>query len=185
MSTTSTALPTGTWNVDPAHSRIGFRVKHLGISTVRGEFRDYQGKLAIAEDGTVTASGTVKTSSIDTAEADRDKHLGAPDFFDVETYPEITFQSTSIVALGEEIYEVTGDLTMHGVTKPLTLKAEIGGFETDHFGNERVGLEATGELSRSDYGMKFNLALGSGNLAVSNKVRLDLDVSAVKQTDAA
>jgi polyisoprenoid-binding protein YceI len=185
VSTTSTALPTGTWNVDPSHSRIGFRVKHLGISTVRGEFREYAGQLTIAEDGTATASGTIKADSIDTAQADRDTHLRAPDFFDVETYPEITYQSTSIVAIDEETYEVTGDLTMHGVTKPVKLKAEVGGVETDHYGNERVGLEAAGELSRSDYGMKFNMALGSGNLAVSDKVKLDLDISAVKQTDAA
>jgi polyisoprenoid-binding protein YceI len=185
VSATTTALPTGTWNVDPSHSRIGFRVKHLGISTVRGEFHEYTGQLVIAEDGTATASGTIKVNSIDTSEADRDTHLKAPDFFDVESYPEITFQSTSVVAIDEETYEVTGDLTMHGVTKPVTLKAEVGGVETDPFGKERVGLEATGELSRSDYGMKFNMALGSGNLAVSDKVRLDLDISAVKQTDAA
>jgi polyisoprenoid-binding protein YceI len=185
VSTTSTALPTGTWNVDPSHSRIGFRVKHLGISTVRGEFREYEGQLTIAEDGTATASGTIKTDSIDTSQADRDTHLKAPDFFDVETYPEITFQSTSIVAIDEDAYEVTGDLTMHGVTQPVTLKTEVGGVETDPFGNERVGLEVTGELSRSDYGMKFNMALGSGNLAVSDKVKLDLDVSAVKQAESA
>ncbi len=139
----------------------------------------------IGEDGAVKATGSVKVDSIDTGDADRDTHLRSPDFFDAEGYPEITFESTSITAIDEDTWEITGDLTMHGVTKPLTLKAEIGGFETDHFGNERVGLEATGDLSRSDYGMKFNVALGSGNLAVSNKVRLDLDVSAVKQTDAA
>jgi polyisoprenoid-binding protein YceI len=185
VSTTTTALPTGTWNVDPSHSRIGFRVKHLGISTVRGEFRGYQGQLMISDDGTASASGTIKADSIDTSEADRDTHLKAPDFFDVETYPEITFRSTSIEAIDEDTYEVTGDLTMHGVTKPVTLKTEIGGVETDPFGNERIGLEAGGELSRSDYGMKFNMALGSGNLAVSDKVKLDLDISAVKQTDPA
>jgi len=185
MSTTSTVLPTGTWNVDPAHSRIGFRVKHLGISTVRGEFREYTAQLVITEDGTASASATIKADSIDTSQPDRDTHLKAADFFDVETYSEITYQSTSITAIDDETYEVIGDLTMHGVTKPVTLKAEVGGVETDQYGNERVGLEATGELSRSDYGMKFNMALGSGNLAVSDKVKLDLDISAVKQTDAA
>jgi polyisoprenoid-binding protein YceI len=185
VSTTSTTLPTGTWDVDPSHSRIGFRVKHLGISTVRGEFRQYEGQLTIAEDGTATASGTIKADSIDTSETDRDTHLKSADFFDVESYPEITFRSTSIAAIDGDAYEVTGDLTMHGVTKPVTLKAEIGGVETDPFGKERVGLEASGELSRSDYGMKFNMALGSGNLAVSDKVKLDLDVSAVKQSDDA
>ncbi len=180
MSATTTALPTGTWNVDPSHSRIGFRVKHLGISTVRGQFDDYEGRLVIDDDGNVTASGSVKAASIDTADGDRDTHLKAPDFFDVENHPEITFQSTSVVAKDEETYEITGDLTLHGVTKPVTLTAEVGGSEVDPFGKTRVGLEATGEISRSDYGMKFNMALGSGNLAVSDKIKLDLDISAVK-----
>ena len=180
MSATTTALPTGTWNVDSTHSRVGFRVKHLGISTVRGHFDDYEGQLVIDHDGNVTAGGSVKVASVDTADSDRDNHLKGADFFDAESLPEITFQSTSITAKDEDTYEITGDLTMHGVTKAITLTAEVGGSELDPFGNTRVGLEATGELSRSDYGMKFNMALGSGNLAVSDKVKLDLDISAVK-----
>jgi polyisoprenoid-binding protein YceI len=180
MSATATTLPTGTWNVDPSHSRVGFRVKHLGISTVRGEFGKFEGHLVVAEDGNVTATGTVDVSSIDTSDTDRDTHLKAADFFDAETYPEITFQSTSVTAKDEDTYEITGDLTLHGVTKPITLTAEAGGSEVDPFGNTRVGFEVTGEISRSDYGMKFNMALGSGNLAVSDKVKLDLDISAIK-----
>jgi polyisoprenoid-binding protein YceI len=178
--TTSTALPTGTWNVDPSHSRVGFRVKHLGISTVRGEFGEYEGQLVIAEDGTVTASGTVKAGSIDTSDTNRDAHLKAADFFDIEQFEDITFQSTSITPKGDDTYEIVGDLTMHGVTKPITLTAEVGGSEVDPFGNTRIGLEASGDISRSDYGMKFNMALGSGNIAVSDKVKLELDISAVK-----
>ncbi len=181
MSTTQTALPTGTWNIDPAHSLVGFRVKHLGISTVRGQFRDFQGQLVIGEDGSVQASGSAKVDSIDTGEPDRDGHLKSPDFFDAETYPEITFESTSITAVDEETWEITGDLTMHGVTAPITLQAEVGGSGPDPFGGERVGLEATGEVSRGDYGMKFNAALGTGNAVVSDKVKLDLDIEAVKQ----
>ena len=180
MSTTATTLPTGTWNVDPSHSRVGFRVKHLGISNVRGEFRDFDGQFVIAEDGTATASGTVKVASIDTNEGDRDGHLKSADFFDADTYPEITFQSTSITATDEDTYEIIGDLTMHGVTKPITHTAEIGGSDADMYGNTRIGLEATAELSRSDYGMTFNAALGSGNMMVSDKVKLDLDIQAVK-----
>lgn len=180
MSATQTSLPTGTWNVDPSHSRVGFRVKHLGISTVRGEFGDFEGQLVIADDGTATAKGNVKVDAIDTSDADRDTHLKAPDFFDVENYPEITFESTSVSAKDEDTYEIAGDLTMHGVTHPITLTAELGGQETDPFGNDRVGLEVTGEIARSDWGMKFNMALGSGNLAVSDKIKLDLDISAVK-----
>ena len=180
MSTTETTLPTGTWNVDPSHSRVGFRVKHLGISTVRGEFRKYEGSLVVDEGGNLKATGKVDTASIDTAEADRDGHLKAADFFDVENYPEITFESTSVTAKDEDTYEITGDLTLHGVTKPITLTAEAGGSEVDPFGNTRIGFEVTGEISRSEFGMKFNMALGSGNLAVSDKVKLDLDISAVK-----
>lgn len=180
MSTTTTALPTGTWNVDRTHSRVGFRVKHLGLANVRGEFREYEGQLVIGEDGTVTASGSVKVDSIDTGEPDRDGHLKSPDFFDAATYAEISFESTSITAVDDETWEITGDLTMHGITKPITLNAEVGGSGPDPFGGERVGLEATGEISRKDYGMKFDAALGTGNAVVSDKVKLDLDIEAVK-----
>jgi polyisoprenoid-binding protein YceI len=180
--TTATAVPTGTWNVDPSHSLVGFRVKHLGISTVRGKFGEYEGRLVIGEDGTITATGTIKVDSIDTGEADRDAHLKAPDFFDTASFPEITFASTSITAVDEDTWEITGDLTMHGITKPITLKAEVGGAGPDPFGGERFGLEATGEISRSDYDMKFNAALGTGNAIVSDKVKLDLDIEAVKQS---
>ncbi len=178
--TTTTALPTGTWNVDLAHSHVTFSVRHIGISKVRGEFAAYEGQLVIAEDGTVTASGSVDVGSIDTRDANRDGHLQSADFFDVENNPKITFQSTSISAIDDETYEITGDLTMHGETKPITLKAELGGTETDAFGAERVGLDITGEISRGDFGMKFNMALGSGNVVVSDKVKVELDISAIK-----
>ena len=180
MSTTTTALPTGTWNVDPVHSRVGFSVKHLGISTVRGEFRNFDGSLVVGEDGSVTASGTVAVDSVDTSQADRDGHLKSADFFDAENHPEITFASTSVVATDEDTYEITGDLTLRGVTQQITLTAEIGGGETDAYGFERVGLEVTGAISRSAYGVKFNHALGSGNAVVADKVKLELDISAVK-----
>lgn len=182
MSTTASALQAGTWNIDPSHSRIGFRVKHLGISTVRGEFGDYEGSVVIDADGTVTATGTVKVDSVDTSDEQRDGHLKSADFFDVESHPDISFESTSVTAIDDETREITGDLTMHGVTRPVKLKAEVGGAETDPFGNDRIGLEVTGEISRGDFGMKFNQALGSGNAIVSDKVRLDLDISAVKQS---
>jgi polyisoprenoid-binding protein YceI len=182
MSTTAiTAIPTGTWNVDPAHSTVEFRVKHLGIATVKGVFREYEGTIEIGDDLTSTrAYGKIKAASIDTGEPKRDEHLRSPDFFDVENSPEITFESTSIEVIDEDEFHVTGDLTMHGVTKPITLHAEITGTEQDPWGNTRVGLEAQGELSRGDWGMKFNQALGSGNMMVSDKVRIAIDVSAVK-----
>ncbi len=179
--TTITAVPAGTWNVDASHSSIDFRVKHLGISTVRGTFRDFAGSLEIGDDITTSKiTGSIKAASVDTGEPKRDEHLGSPDFFDAENHPEITFESTSIEAVDDGEFHVTGNFTMHGVTKPLTLHAEVTGTEQDPWGNTRVGLEAQGELTRSDYGMTFNQALGSGNMMVSDKVRISLEISAVK-----
>ena len=181
MTTGITLIPTGTWVVDPVHSRVGFAVKHLGISTVRGEFKEFEGTLEIGEDlPTSRAYGTVKVASIDTREADRDDHLRSPDFFDVGQFPGIAFESTKIEPLDEEEFRVTGRLTIHGVSNEIVLHAEVGGAERDPWGNERIGLEVTGRLSRSDYGMKLQQTLGSGNLVVGDKVTLALDLSATK-----
>lgn len=181
-STTPTLVPTGTWAVDPAHSKVGFAIKHMGIATVRGEFRDFEGTLDVGEDlSAAKARGTVKLASVDTNEPQRDDHLRSGDFFDVEQYPALTFESTAIEQLDEESFRITGELTLHGVTREIVLHADVQGTDVDPWGNDRVGLEITGELSRGDYGMKFNQALGSGNMLVSDKVKLALDVSAVKQ----
>jgi polyisoprenoid-binding protein YceI len=180
MSTDVTA-PTGTWNVDPSHSRIGFAVKHLGISTVRGSFGDFEGHLEIGEDvSSAKATGTVQVASIDTGEPDRDGHLLNSDFFNAEKYPQITFESTSIDVSPDKAVTVTGDLTMMGTTKEITLTGVLGGMETDPFGNERVGLEMHGELDRTEFGMTFNIPLDSGAAAMSNTVGLTLDISAIK-----
>jgi polyisoprenoid-binding protein YceI len=179
---TETSLPTGTWKVDPKHSEVGFAVKHMGIATVRGEFTEFEGTLEIGEDlSTAKAYGTVKVESVDTSEPQRDAHLRSPDFFDGEQYPELSFESTRIEALDEEEYRITGNLTVHGVTNEVVLHADFQGTDVDPWGNQRVGLEITGQLSRGDYDMKFNQALGSGNMLVSDKVKLALDISAVKQ----
>jgi len=180
MSATVTAVPTGTWNIDPKHSKVGFSVKHLGIANVRGEFEEFAGKLEVNEDGQIVASGTVETTSVNTNETDRDNHLRSADFFDAEQYPQITYTSTSITAVDEDTFEIVGDLSLHGITKSITLKAEVTGTEEDPWGNQRVGLEVTGQLNRGEYEMKFNQALGSGNVLVSDKVKLALDISAVK-----
>jgi len=178
---TATIAPTGTWNVDTTHSRVGFAVKHLGIATVRGTFKEFEGTLEISDDlANAKAYGKVKTASVDTNEAARDEHLRNSDFFDVEKYPEITFESTKIEALDEDSLKIIGNLTINGTTNEVELLAEVGGTEVDPWGNDRVGLEAVGKISRSDFGMKFNMALGSGNLAVGDKVTLNLDISAVK-----
>jgi polyisoprenoid-binding protein YceI len=183
MSTTEsaakTALPTGTWNVDPVHSSVEFQVKHLGIATVKGQFKEFEGTLEVGPDGS-TAHGSVKVASIDTREPQRDGHLLSADFFDAENNPEITFKSTSIRPVDEDTFEIEGDFTIHGVTRTLKLDATVEGTETDPQGNERVGLSATAQINRSDYDMKFNMALGSGNVVVSDKVKILLDISAVK-----
>lgn len=178
---TATLAPTGTWTVDATHSRVGFSVKHLGIATVRGTFKEFEGTLEIGDDlSTAKAYGTVKAASVDTNESGRDEHLRSADFFDVENFPEITFESTSIEAIDEDSVKILGDLTIKGVTNEVELLAELGGTELDPWGNDRVGLEAVGKISRDDFGIKFNIALGSGNVAVGDKVTLSLDVSAVK-----
>lgn len=179
---TPTLVPTGTWTADTTHSTAGFAVKHMGIATVRGEFTDFEGALEITDDiSTAKVHGSVKVASVDTNEKQRDEHLRSPDFFDVDSFPEMTFISTSIEAGDDEDFRVTGDLTLHGVTNEIVLHAEVQGPDVDPLGNDRVGLELTGQLSRGDYGMKFNQALGSGNMLVADKVKLAFDVSAVRQ----
>ena len=125
---TTTPIPTGTWNVDPAHSKIGFSVKHMGIATVRGEFTEFTGSLEIGEDlSTATARGTVKVQSVDTNELQRDEHLRSADFFDVANNPEISFESTAIEPVDDEEFRITGNLTIHGVTNEVVLQAEVQG----------------------------------------------------------
>ena len=186
MSTTNTVatgVPTGVWDIDPAHSKVGFAVKHMGIATVRGEFTEFAGTLEIGEDlASSKAYGTVKVQSVDTNEPQRDDHLRSADFFDVAEYPELKFESTRIEQLDDEEFRITGNLTLHGVTGEIVLHADVQGTDVDPWGNERVGIEVTGQLSRGDYGMKFNQALGSGNMLVADKVKLALDISAVKQS---
>jgi polyisoprenoid-binding protein YceI len=180
--TTSTLVPTGTWTADLAHSKVGFAVKHMGIATVRGDFKEYTGTLEVGEDlSTAKVHGTVKVQSVDTNEPQRDEHLRSPDFFDAAQYPELTFESTKIEALDEDSFQITGNITIRGVTNEIVLHADVQGTDVDPWGNTRVGLEITGQLSRGDYGMKFNQALGSGNMLVGDKVKIALDISAVKQ----
>jgi polyisoprenoid-binding protein YceI len=178
---TTSVIPAGTWLVDRAHSKVGFAVKHMGIATVRGEFKQFEGMLEISEDlSSAVAFGTVKVASVDTNEPQRDAHLRSADFFDADTYEDLAFESTRIEVIDEDTYRIVGNLTLHGVTNELALTAEINGVDVDPYGNEKVGLEITGQLSRGDYAMKFNQALGSGNMLVADKVKLTLDISAAK-----
>ena len=154
----------------------------MGIANVRGKFTEFEGTLEVGEDlASSSARGTVQVASITTDEEQRDAHLRSPDFFNVDEYPEIMFESTSIEAIDEESSHVVGDLTMHGVTHEVKLKTLVQGTDIDPWDNERVGLEVVGVLQRSDFDMKFNQALGSGNVLVGDKVRMSLDISAVKQ----
>ena len=180
MSAIKTSVPTGTWVADKAHSRVEFAIKHMGIATVRGSFGDFAGTLEIDENG-AKAFGTVEVASITTGEEARDNHLKSADFFDAENIPQILFESTSIEALDDEEFRITGNLTMHGITKEIVLHAEYQGTDIDPWGGTRIGLEVTGQINRSDWDMKFNQVLGSGNLMVADKVKLEIDVSAVKQ----
>jgi polyisoprenoid-binding protein YceI len=184
MATRTTPLiPTGTWTVDPAHSSVGFSVKHMGIANVRGKFTEFEGMLEMEESlSDCGAHGTVKVASIDTGESDRDEHLRSPDFFDAEQFPEIAFESTHVEAIDDESSRVTGNLTMHGITKEIKLDVLIQGTDTDPWGNTRAGLEVIGTLNRDDFDMKFNQALGSGNVLVGDKVKMALEISAVLQT---
>jgi polyisoprenoid-binding protein YceI len=179
---TKPAAPSGIWDVDPSHSTIGFSVKHMGIATVRGRFTRSEGRIEVGEDlASTRARGKVDVASIDTNESQRDEHLRSPDFFDVGRFPEATFESTRIEPTGETTSHVYGNLMMHGATREVCFEVIVAGTDTDPWGNERTALEATAVISRAEFDMKFNQALGSGNLLVGDKVTINLDLSLVKQ----
>ena len=183
MATRTTALvPAGTWQVDPAHSSVAFSVKHMGIANVRGRFTDFQGTVEVGQDAwSAKARGSIKVASIDTRDEQRDAHLRSADFFDADAFPEITFESTRVEPIDEDSSRVWGNLTMHGITREVQLDLVLQGTDTDPWGNERAGAEIQGSLNRKDFDMKFNQALGSGNLLVGDKVRISIDVSAIRK----
>lgn len=179
---TKSLIPTGTWTIDPVHSKVGFAVKHMGVATVRGEFREFAGTIEIGEDLEASrAFGTVKADSVDTGQSQRDDHLRSSDFFSSEEHPELRFESRRIEQVSEETLRIVGELTMNGTTREVVLEAELIGIGTGAEDEPRLGLEVTGQVSRRDFGMKFDAALGSGNAVVADKVKLELDLAAVKQ----
>ncbi|MFD3489602.1 YceI family protein [Streptomyces sp. NPDC058690] len=191
-STTATAVDpalaalTGTYTIDPSHSSIGFTVRHAMVTNVRGSFGDHEGTLTLNGDNPhhSTASIDVKIASVDTGIADRDGHLVSGDFFDAEKFPLMTFRSTHAEQLGGDQYRITGDLTIKDTTRPLAIDLEFNGSATDPYGNERVGFEGSAEILRSDWGLTWNAALETGGVMVSDKVKLNFDISAIKAAAA-
>ncbi len=170
------------WNIDTTHSHVDFSVRHMGFSTVRGRFREFEGFLE-TDDNNVPQriEVTIQTESIDTGVADRDNHLRSPDFFDAATNPQITFKSTSITNKGGNRYEVTGDLDMHGVVKPVTFDVEGADPITDPYGLKRAAASGTAELNRKDWGLTWNQILEAGSVMVSEKVKLSFEVEITAQ----
>ncbi|MFG3348302.1 YceI family protein [Streptomyces sp. NPDC048018] len=176
------AALTGDYTIDPAHSSIGFTVRHAMVTNVRGSFAEHEGTLTLDGSNPAASSAAidVKIASIDTGIADRDGHLRSGDFFDAEQFPTMSFRSTEAEQLGGDKYRIKGDLTIKDVTKPLSIDLEFNGTATDVYGNERVGFEGAAEILRSEWGLTWNAALETGGVMVSDKVKLNFDISAIK-----
>lgn len=171
------------WVVDPTHTNVEFSVKHMMIATVRGRFGKVEGVIE-GDPGDLTSArfeATIDTQSIDTRQEDRDNHLRSADFFDVANHPNITFKSTKVEKVGDNEYKVTGDLTIRGVTRPVTLDTTFEGRGKDPWGGERIALSATGKINRKDFGLTWNAALETGGVLVSDEVKIELNVEAVLQ----
>jgi polyisoprenoid-binding protein YceI len=180
MSTLSIeAIPAGTYTVDPAHSSVGFEVRHMGIATVRGRFGEFQGTVDATGDAPAL-SGTVEVKSIDTGDENRDTHLTSPEFFDVEQHPQISFHSTAGEPAADGQLRLNGEISIKGISKPIELTGQLAEGGTDPWGNERIGFELETVIDRRDFDLKWNQTLPNGGLLVSNEVKLLVSVSAVK-----
>ena len=170
------------WQFDPSHSSIGFSVRHMMVSKVRGEFTKWNGTFAFddARPEAAAVNITIDAASIDTREAQRDGHLRSPDFFDAATYPHLTFASTKVEKVGAGDFKVYGDLTIRGVTRPVVLDAEYSGQVKDMQGGTRAGFSAKTSIERKDFGLVWNVVLEAGGFAVADKVDIHLDIEAVQ-----
>ncbi|MER7492877.1 YceI family protein [Streptomyces pharetrae] len=175
---------TGRWTIDRPHSRIGFSVRHAMVTTVRGAFTDYDSTLYLdgARPTESRADLVIRVASVDTGVEQRDAHLVGPDFFDARRYPEMTFRSTSTLHEGGESFRMTGDLTIRGVTRPVDLQLDYLGSVLDPFGYERAGFDGTTTIDRTEWGLVYNQRLTAGGTMVSEKVRLQFDISAIRAT---
>jgi polyisoprenoid-binding protein YceI len=184
MATTSVPASTITWNLDPAHSRAEFKVRHMMISNVKGSFSGLTGTL-IEDPANPTqsrAEASIDISTVDTGDAQRDAHLKSADFFHQEQHPTMTFKSTRVEKKGDEEYAVTGDLTLHGVTKQVTFAVEGPSAPgKDPWGNTRIGLSATTKINRKDFGLSWNAALETGGVLVGEDVQITLDLQYIRQ----
>jgi polyisoprenoid-binding protein YceI len=187
MSTPNTTVPdtqaTTTWTIDPAHSVVELAVKHMMFSTVKGRFPKVAGTIALNEADQTASSvvAEIETASVDTGEPTRDAHLRSPDFLHAETFPLITFRSTEFVPRGRDRVVVVGDLTIHGVTREVSLDVELLGTGLDPWGNQRAGFSATTTINRRDFGLTWNQALEAGGVLVSDQVKISLEIQATAQ----
>ena len=181
--TVQTETLTGEYDIDPTHSRLGFAAKHAMIATVRGEFKVYKGEVHLDEDNPAASYARLEidASSVDTGNADRDAHLRTADFFDLEQHPAITFASTKVERLDDDVYVLTGDLTINGKSNPVAVEFELTGTSNDPWGNFRAGFEGRATVNRRDWGLAWNVALDRGGVLVSEKVKLEFDISAVRR----
>lgn len=179
-----TARLTGDYTIDAAHTRIGFVARHAMVTKVRGAFNDFTGTAHIDGEHPERSSVelVIRAGSIDTRNADRDGHLRGNDFLKMDEFPEITFRSTAVKQTGDNSFDVTGDLTIRGVTRSVTVPFSYEGQATDPFGNSRVGLEGGTTINRRDFGITWNAALETGGFLVSDKVTLEFEVSAIRQS---
>ena len=181
--TTTTGTLTGTYDIDATHSRLGFAAKHAMVATVRGGFNVYSGEVFLDEENPENSWAKVEidATSVDTGNADRDAHLRTPDFFDIANHPQITFVSTKVQKVDDDVYTLIGDLTINGKTNPVSVNWELNGSSVDPWGGFRVGFEGSATVNRRDWGLAFQVALDKGGVLVSEKIKLEFDIAAVKR----
>jgi polyisoprenoid-binding protein YceI len=175
------------FELDPTHTHIGFTAKHMMVTTVRGKFSEWSGYVEGDENDPTgaVAEATIKTASVSSGAEDRDKHLRSADFFNVEQYPDMTFKSTRVEKVDDNSYKVQGDLTIKETTKPVSLDVEVGDIFQDGWGNERVGVSATGKINRKDWGLEWNMVMEAGRLLVSEHAKLEIDTELVRKAQNA